>query len=52
MNNKDNLPPTRKKKGGFHTTKTREKRLSVPTATSKTSQKKENPSPIIEKKNL
>ena len=50
MNNKDNSQPTRKKKGGFHTTKTREKRLSVPTATSKTSQKKENPSPIIEKK--
>ena len=48
----NNSQPTKKKKGGFHTTKTREKRLSVPTATSKTSQKKENPSPIIEKKNL
>ena len=48
----NNSKKKKKKKGGFHTTKTREKRLSVPTATSKTSQKKENPSPIIEKKNL
>ena len=50
MNNKDNSQPTRKKKRGYHTTKTREKRMSMPSLASKTSQKKQDNSPMIEKK--